>query len=305
MPSTTFDPAWAVQLANMVKQAYWQYAEGVKDPQYNGKISPPSGFVQTAAFKAPEIDTGRSSKLVSAVLGRSVDLTNLAALQGHTATIRDVWFGYALAPAAGATNPVNVLVFRGTQSVEEWLEDATFAQVDVPLVWFKDGRFQIAKASVGFLLVYALLVEQVLAATRAFNSSYPLYVTGHSLGHALAVFSALTANTLVYSGGGLLGQVQMYSFAGPRVGDPVFSSAYDFFLPASFRVVNLSDVVPVAPPSSIFGYRYSHVGQEWSYLFQTGEIVGNHSLDDNYIPGVTARVETDAARAYPNSGIPG
>ena len=92
------------------------------------------------------------------------------------------------------------------------------------------------------------------------------------------------------------------------VGDPAFSGAYNL-LPASFRVVNLSDVVPVVPPSSIFGYQYSHVGQEWSYLFQTGEVGGNHSLLDNYIPAVApttgSPVETNAPRSYPNSGIPG
>jgi len=304
MPSMTFDPAWAGQLANMVEVAYGQYDEGVKDPTYNGAITPPTGFVQTAAFKAPEVDIGKRSKLVSAVLGRAVDLTHLAVLRALTLGIRDVWYGYALAPAAGAPNPVNVLVFRGTRSVEEWLEDLTFAQIDVPLVWFNHGRLQVAKASVGFLLAYAFLYEQVLAAAKAFNSSYPLYVTGHSLGHALAVFAAVTADLQVYSGGGLTGQVQMYSFAGPRVGDATFSSAYDFLLPASFRVVNLSDVVPVVPPSAIFGYQYSHVGKEWSYLFQTGEVGNNHSLLDNYIPAVSGQVETNAPRTYPNSGLP-
>ena len=98
--------------------------------------------MQTAAFKAPEVDISRSSKLASAVLRRAVDLTRLASLHASLTTgIRDVWFGYALAPAPGAANPVNVLVFRGTQSVEEWLEDLAIAQIDVPLVWFSDGRF--------------------------------------------------------------------------------------------------------------------------------------------------------------------
>jgi triacylglycerol lipase len=198
---------------------------------------------------------------------------------------------------------------RGIQSVEEWLDDLGIAHIDVSLVWFSDGCLQIAKVVGGLPARLRLLYEQVLAAAKAFNSSYPLYVTGHSLGHALAVFAALTADLQVYSLGGLSGQVQMYSFAGPRVGDPAFSGAYDALLPASFRVVNLSDVVPVVPPSSIFGYQYSHVGQEWSYLFQTGEVAGNHSLLDNYIPTVApttgSPVETNAPRTYPNSGIPG
>jgi len=96
----------------------------------------------TVDHPAPPDDIGRRSKLVSAVLGRAVDLTHLAALHASLpAGIRDVWFGYALTPATGAANPVNVLVFRGTQSIEEWLEDLAIAQIDVPLVWFSGGRF--------------------------------------------------------------------------------------------------------------------------------------------------------------------
>jgi len=308
MASMTFDPAWAGQLAQMVETAYGQYATGLTDPNYNGAITPPPGFVQTAAFKAPEVDIGKSSKLLAALLGPAVSLTDKLLLQGLTIGFRDVWYGYALAPAAGAKNPANVLVFRGTRTIEEWIEDISVDQVDVPLLWFNHDKLKLAKASVGFLLVYAFLYDQVLAAAQAFDTSIPLYVTGHSLGHATAVFAALTADIEVYSLGGLTGQVQMYSFAGPRVGDPVFSEAYDSLLPASFRVVNLSDVVPVLPPASIFGYLYAHVGQEWSYLFQTGEVADNHSLEVNYLPAVApataSPVETDAPRVYPNSGIP-
>ena len=65
----------------------------------------------------------------------------------------------------------------------------------------------------------------------------------------------------------------------------------------------------VLPPSSIFGYQYSHVGQEWSYLFQTGDVGDNHGLVDNYIPAVApstgSPVETNSPRSYPNSGLPG
>ena len=62
-------------------------------------------------------------------------------------------------------------------------------------------------------------------------------------------------------------------------------------------MVNLSHVVPVVPPSTIVGYQYS--------LLQMGEVGNNHSLLANDIPAVTSRVETNAPRTCPNSGLPG
>ena len=44
----------------------------------------------------------------------------------------------------------------------------------------------------------------------------------------------------------------MYNYAGPRVGDPIFVDAYNFFVPQSYRVVNLADMIPMLPPSQVF-----------------------------------------------------
>lgn len=313
MVATTFDPKLATTMATFCQFTYAQYQAGLLDPSYNGSLSQlppglqpspppiPAGFVQTASFKAPEIDIGHSSPMLNAVRGPAVDLTDLAKLQAMTAGVRDVFFGFA-----GTWNGTNILALRGTQSPEEWLADLSVVQVDVPLVWFNHDKLQIAKAHLGFLLLYAFLYEQVLAAARGFNTSQPCYATGHSLGHALAVFSALTTDIEVYKLAGSAGMVQLYSFAGPRVGDPTFADAYNFFLPSSFRVVNLSDVVPIVPPTSIFGYQYQHVGQEWSYLDQTGNVDTNHSLAVNYVPAVgppKGPVESNAPRTYPTSGL--
>jgi triacylglycerol lipase len=308
MVSTTFDTGLATSLAELVEKAYDQYKKGLTDPTYDGKITPPKGFEQIAAFKAPEIDIGSRSTLLRSVQGSAVDLTDTATLQAMTVGVRDVFFGFALRPKAGfSPSPAkNILVFRGTQSAEEWLADLSVVQVDVPLVWFNDGKLQLAKAHLGFLLLYAFLYEQVLTAAKGFDTSLPCYCTGHSLGHPLASFAALTTDLQVYGGTGLEGLVQLYTYAGPRVGDPTFAAAFDGLIPAGFRVVNLSDVVPVVPPTSIFGYLYQHMGQEWSYLFQTGNVDTNHSLLDNYIPAVsppTGPVETDAPRSYPTSGL--
>ena len=59
------------------------------------------------------------------------------------------------------------------------------------------------------------------------------------------------------------------------------------------------------PPSEIASWIYQHVGQEWSFLNQSGDIKGNHSLTAtaNYIDAVGQEVPTDAKRTYPATGL--
>lgn len=300
-------------LARLSDLSYTQYEEGLKDPSYDGSITPPAGYVQTASFKAPELWPGESTLLATAERHK-IHPADTAALSSLAASlrVRDVYFGFSLAPdpKGGGDAAGNVIVLRGTQSIQEWVEDVLGSayQLPVPLVWFDHGSLKLAKAHAGFLIAYAFLYQQVLDAAKKFDTSHPCYVTGHSLGAALAVLAALSVDLQVYDGAGVDGQVQMINFAGPRVGDPVFAEAYDDLLPASFRVANLSDVVPLLPPASIFGWHYQHVGTEYSYLDQAGEVGGNHSIANNYVPATNppkGPVETDAPRTYPNTGLGG
>jgi triacylglycerol lipase len=209
--------------------------------------------------------------------------------------IQEVYFGFALTSAS-----CNVIALRGTQSDFEWALDATIPQAPVPLVWYKDGKFQLAKAHLGFLLIFAMLADQIVAATKQFNSSLPCLVTGHSLGGALAVLASPTIEILNP------GQIcQMYSYAGPRVGDPIFVDAYNFWVPQSYRVVNLADLIPMLPPSQIFHWQYGDVGAEWSFLNQSGNVAGNHALigANNYTDAVNLGIPTDAPRSYPVTGL--
>lgn len=312
MPSLDFDFDLAILLARLSEETYTQYQKGLDDPDYDGQVKVPSGFVQTASFKAPEIQFPKLGRLAGQVAGQPDLLTRDESLESVVrsagAGVRDVFFGFSLASDSKSPSPAgyNVIALRGTQSIQEWLEEILggAAQVPVPLVWLgNDDRFKVAKVEAGFALIFAFLFEQVLKAAKGFDTALPTYVTGHSLGGALAVLAAATMDLLVYGGKGIEGRVQMYSFAGPRPGDPVFASAYDLLLPASFRVVNLSDVVPIVPPTEILGLSYSQVGSSWSYLDQTGDVGGNHSLADNYLPAVQKKVETDAPRTFPNNGM--
>ena len=152
----------------------------------------------------------------------------------------------------------------------------------------------------GFLIIFAFLVEQITTAAKKFDTSLPCYVTGHSLGAALAVLTPVPVKLLTRND-----EVRMYNYAGPRVGDPVFVDAYDHLVPDSFRVVNLGDVVPELPPTQIFHWSYGHVGEEWSFLNQSGNVAGNHALigPNNYTDAVDKEVPSNAPRTYPTSCV--
>jgi pimeloyl-ACP methyl ester carboxylesterase len=81
-------------------------------------------------------------------------------------------------------------------------------------------------------------VEAVLEQAR----DKPLFLTGHSMGGALAV---LTAARLATAG---RPPAATYTFGAPRVGDPAFCAAHA--LP-TYRVVNRLDLVPELPMASL------------------------------------------------------
>lgn len=150
--------------------------------------------------------------------------------------------GVALPIAFIATKDDNIyVVFRGTVTIIEWIEDAMVAQV--PYTFVSDGGM----TEQGFTGVYATINQamlqevQQLAQTGNYNN---LFITGHSLGAALAVVAVpdFVAHTPFK-------QPVMYNFAGPRVGDPKFSNeVYNALDINSIRVANTNDLVPTLPP---------------------------------------------------------
>lgn len=337
---TAYDNATAQFLSNVALLANAQY----DNPSWNGDIPDdlvPPGYTQIAKFKVPNLELDKAvdafltlhpelrplvhTDVIALVEDEARALNNrlsdaledpatLGAIAAAATTPQDqaeissAWFGFALAPTPDNPTGSNVLAFRGTRTAIEWVVDAAAVQVPVPLVWFSDGQLKFARVHLGFLIWFAFLRPQVDVAVQSFNpNAVSTQLTGHSLGAAIATLTSVYLKL-----GSLLTPMQTYPLASPRVGDSTFKSAYDFYVPSTFRIVNLSDWVPVVPPTALtivvdgvtISIQYSDVGQEWSYLWQTGDLDTNHSLKINYNPSIIANVPTDAARTYPNSGVP-
>ncbi len=169
-----------------------------------------------------------------------------------------------------ATNDNSIYVaFRGSSNVSDALSDALAIQTDYDLI--DDGGM----VSGGFLDVYEGTgdnpVEQNILATLdnlVMTGDYDtLYITGHSLGGALAVLAFPDLSQKVS-----ISNVVMYNFAGPAAGNNDFTSAYEGEYDSnhvSWRVVNTNDLVPKLPPLGLDcpDFMYEHVSGEEEITF--------------------------------------
>ncbi|KAM3326937.1 hypothetical protein P3S67_002063 [Capsicum chacoense] len=87
-------------------------------------------------------------------------------------------------------------------------------------------------------------------------NKWHVYVTGHSLGGALATLLALELSSSQLAKRGAI-RVTMYNFGSPRVGNKKFAEVYNVKVKDSWRVVNHRDIIPTVP--RLMGY--CHVAQ--------------------------------------------
>lgn len=175
-----------------------------------------------------------------------------------------------------AARPGAVFVsIRGTEVPGEWLCD--FEAIP--------GSCEIASGTVheGFQKVYECIRDSARSALASvLNPGDTLYVTGHSLGAALAVLFADDAASITPN-------MSVCTFAGPRVGLPNFVATYNQRAPHTLRVVNRWDIVPNVPVPAPPACLYEHVGSvlavNGGFTFDLGHA---HSLPLSYYPGLKA-----------------
>lgn len=161
-----------------------------------------------------------------------------------------------------------VVAFRGTEQAK-WKDLRTDLMI-VPAGLNPErigGDFkQEVQVHSGFLNAYdsvrsriIRLIKQVVAYTDEGpqpEDKWQVYVTGHSLGGALATLLALELSSSQLSRRGTI-CVTMYNFGSPRVGNKKFAEVYNEKVKDSWRVVNHRDIIPTVP--RLMGY--CHVAQ--------------------------------------------
>lgn len=133
-----------------------------------------------------------------------------------------------------------VVAFRGTQNVGNCLTD-----LETPLVTHAAYPGHVHR---GFAEAVDEVWLEVLRLLGPADRAKPLWVTGHSLGGAMATLAAVRLVNCGYT------VRAAYTFGSPRVGDRLFRHAHRV---AHYRFVNDNDLVPHTP----FRWCYKHVGQ--------------------------------------------
>ena len=160
-----------------------------------------------------------------------------------------------------------VLAFRGTANLKDWMTNLNAAPARFS--WFFEGAREVGEVHSGFTLAVrhsweaiANAVDKVMPRPPASpdlkglsTSAQPtLWLTGHSLGGALAVLCGAAfsmTNTIRLVSG-------VYTFGQPRVGLFNFCNNYNQLLRSkTFRFVNREDLVPRVP---FRGWDYADIG---------------------------------------------
>lgn len=287
-PALPYNRPLSQLLIQCSKIATQQYLTGKTIPTYDGSIrSLPAyskslaPYTQIASFRGKEAEISQKVEVKVPERPQTRDIAENN-LQDAEATIGKtlkevvkiqkqipVYLGFVLTSGKN-----NIIVFRGTQTTMEWINNLTAVQIN-----YTDPRSgeYFGKIHQGFIKNYLEIVDPLpREMAETLNPNLPCYITGHSLGASLAILAALD---IAANQPKLRRQIQLYTYASPRVGDPTFAKLHARLIPNSYRVVNLADVFPLMPPTRGKMGTYVHVGQEWSFLSQNNDFMPNHVVD--------------------------
>ncbi|XP_020682705.2 uncharacterized protein LOC110099777 isoform X3 [Dendrobium catenatum] len=162
-----------------------------------------------------------------------------------------------------------VVAFRGTEQAKwkDLLTDLMFLPAGLNPERLGGDFKQEVQVHGGFLNAYDSVRNRLLMLIKlaiGYHEEHHLesmpkwnvYVTGHSLGGALATLLALEISTSPMAKHGMI-SVTMYNFGSPRVGNRRFADIYNEKVKDSWRVVNHRDIIPTVP--RLMGY--CHVAQ--------------------------------------------
>lgn len=248
IPATSkFDSLRAMELANLIERAYQQY-----DAHQAGQPWLPDPSQTGVLTGSTTLDLDATAQQLGKVEYKI--LSTLYYTGFWMLKPEKVPFGF-IAQRQLENGAFGIfVVFRGTRKEAEWISD--FQNGQVPFLW-DEGLGWVGR---GFNKIYTrpdaahpeLLIspvehpsisDVVLNTVSACPPGSQVFVTGHSLGGALATLATLHVKTAT-----TFKQPVLYTFASPRVGDPTFANHFKSL--ECFRIANSEDIVPTVPPAS-------------------------------------------------------
>lgn len=242
----SFDKNFTIQVMYPTAQAAYEIMNGP------AQISLPEGYSLVGAIVADsnasqltEQNTIQNFALESSdpmALGNAIEQIRIANVVIAESRI----FGLvAINQDAGSA----IIAIRGTKTLWEWIAD--FSALLTPFTCVPDS----GNVHLGISLIHEKIRASILDLLNAHCQSVKkLFITGHSLGAALAILCAAD----VAANSSLKTKPELNTFAGPRVGDSEFAENFDDKIKVCNRIVNFLDVVPHLPLPPLF----QHVGKE-------------------------------------------
>jgi triacylglycerol lipase len=190
-----------------------------------------------------------------------------------------------------------ILAFRGTRpdQLSDWMDDAEIAQVPFNSIF--DGP-DVGLVHNGFANLLKSGWDDICDAVNQLQQGgQSLWITGHSLGGALAVMAAaaFTFSRREPVNG-------LYTYGQPRVGDVKFCAQCDSqFGDEMFRFVNNQDIVTRIPPRLVVAppMNYGHSGQ-LRYFDPKGALHSDYHWWNNFLLNVDVDFDhIDAVLANP------
>lgn len=175
-------------------------------------------------------------------------LASYAAQAYGSATISDPATNAAAQVSLDENNEI-IVAFKGSSSAKDFIQDAEFWMEK--LIVLNGGEEVFVHH--GFLQDFNAISTAVVNEVKTLLALHPtarIFLTGHSLGGALAKLAALEFSRVK------LPLAAVVTFGSPRVGDKNFVALYEAALGGiTFRIVNENDIVP-RTPGVLFGYRH-------------------------------------------------
>lgn len=240
--NSKFDARRAIELANLVQRAYEQF-----NCHKEGIPWEPETFKRLTGSTTCDVDLNLPSYADKVVYDLCavfhVTERTLFDLETRTLFMVDtVPFGFIAQRKLEDGTPGIFIVFRGTLTTNEWLHNAQFQQE----AFLDDSNLGLVSS--GFQKIYTsekdgVSLQQTVAETlKSIPSNAQIFVTGHSLGGALATLATVHIATRTTF------KPILYSYASPRVGDPIFAAHFEEL--EHYRIANSEDLVPAVPPST-------------------------------------------------------
>lgn len=156
------------------------------------------------------------------------------------------------------------VVFRGTQSTKDWIDDFKIHKID-----YVNPSCQVHR---GFYDAEQSVIDDAIEEVERLQFSYPSYrivVTGHSLGAALATLAAVDLIEYGFNS-------YLFNYGCPRLFDDNCAEFVSNTITDRVRVTHCKDIVPHVPPPAM---GYTHISGEW-YEDENGTLKSCEGYED-------------------------